>query len=216
MLQSLLAEYGYLAVLLGAFLEGETILVLGGLAAKLGYLELPWVMVCAFVGGFCGDQLYFFIGRYHGKALLARHPHWAQRSRWVNHLLERHQVLLILSFHFLYGVRTITPFAIGMSEVPTLRFMILNAFSVALWAVMVGLAGFLFGRTLEAFLGDLEDFELLALGAIIAISVLGWLYYNRRRRQLDRSRAPGLLAGPAPSPMGDPDTASEKNSSTKR
>jgi membrane protein DedA with SNARE-associated domain len=38
-LESILDPYGYLAVLVGTFLEGETILVLGGFAAHRGYLQ---------------------------------------------------------------------------------------------------------------------------------------------------------------------------------
>jgi len=58
-LESIVDTYGYVAVLLGTFLEGETILVLGGFAAHRGYLALPWVIVAAFFGSLCGDQLFF-------------------------------------------------------------------------------------------------------------------------------------------------------------
>ncbi len=62
-LQELVSNYGYLAIGVGTFLEGETILVLGGLAAHRGFLQLPWVVACAFLGAFSGHQLYFHIGR---------------------------------------------------------------------------------------------------------------------------------------------------------
>ncbi len=189
MLQTLLENYGYPIVVLGAFLEGETVLVLGGLGAKLGYLQLQWVIFLAFCGGFFGDQLYFFLGRYHGKSLLARHPKWQRRTNWVAWQLERHQTLLILSFHFLYGVRTVTPFVIGMSGVKTWRFVLLNAIGVAVWATLVGTAGYIFGRAVEAFLGDLKTFELHALVLIACVSIVGWLVYSFRRSRQDRSRS---------------------------
>ena len=50
LLEELITTYGYAAVGIGSFLEGETVLVLGGLAAHRGYLELPWVIVYAFLG----------------------------------------------------------------------------------------------------------------------------------------------------------------------
>lgn len=56
-LADLLREYGYYAVFLGTFLEGETVLVMAGFAAHSGYLQLPWVIAVA--GGTLGDQLYF-------------------------------------------------------------------------------------------------------------------------------------------------------------
>ena len=63
-LTSLIEDYGYLALLIGTFLEGETILVLAGFAAQRGHLEIEWVIVVAFIGSFSGDQLFFYIGRF--------------------------------------------------------------------------------------------------------------------------------------------------------
>ena len=58
-LQSIIENYGYAAILIGTFLEGETILALAGLAAHQGYLALTWVILAAFLGSLCGDQLFF-------------------------------------------------------------------------------------------------------------------------------------------------------------
>ena len=93
-------------------------MILAGVAAHLGYLSLDWVIVCGFCGTFFGDQLYFFLGRRHGKSMLARHPSWQAPADRVFDKIERQQNLLILSFRFLYGIRTVTPFAIGMSVYP--------------------------------------------------------------------------------------------------
>ena len=51
--------YGYAAVFIGCFFEGETILVLGAFAAHRGYLSLAGVCFAAFMGTFLGDQLYY-------------------------------------------------------------------------------------------------------------------------------------------------------------
>ena len=46
MLESFLAKYGYIAILLGTAFEGETIMIMGGFSAHRGYLELlPWVVL---------------------------------------------------------------------------------------------------------------------------------------------------------------------------
>jgi membrane protein DedA with SNARE-associated domain len=57
--ESLIEEYGYIAVFVGAFLEGETVLVLAGFAAHRGHLDLPRVITMAMFAGWLGDQLYF-------------------------------------------------------------------------------------------------------------------------------------------------------------
>ena len=75
-METFLQSYGYLAVMLGTFLEGETILVLGGLAAHQGYMALSGVILSAFAGSLCGDQLFFFLGRRHSDLLMRRRPAW--------------------------------------------------------------------------------------------------------------------------------------------
>ena len=94
-LQELISHYGYVAIVIGTFFEGETILVLGGLAAHQGYLQLPWVMASAFAGTLLGDQLYFYIGRAKGQGLLETRPKWKARAGKVFGLLEKHDVCSI-------------------------------------------------------------------------------------------------------------------------
>ena len=47
-MESLIKNYEHLPILIGTFLEGETILVLGGVTAHQGYLALPWIILAAF------------------------------------------------------------------------------------------------------------------------------------------------------------------------
>ena len=61
-MKTFIQTYGYWAILIGTFLEGETILVLGGLAAHMGYMDLGGVILAAFAGSLCGDQLFFSWG----------------------------------------------------------------------------------------------------------------------------------------------------------
>jgi membrane protein DedA with SNARE-associated domain len=177
MLESLLTTYGYPILIIGTFLEGETVLILGGVSAHLGYLSLNWVIACGFCGTLLGDQFYFFLGRRHGKTFLARHPSWHARAEWVFDKLGKHQNLVMLSFRFLYGLRTVTPFAIGMSKASYLRFTVLNLIGAGIWAIGIGLAGYYFGRAVEAVLGDVKRYELELMTGIVGISVLIWLAY---------------------------------------
>lgn len=71
-METFLQTYGYWAILIGTFLEGETILVLGGLAAHMGYMDLSGVILSAFTGSLCGYQLFFFLGRRYSAFLLNR------------------------------------------------------------------------------------------------------------------------------------------------
>jgi membrane protein DedA with SNARE-associated domain len=183
--ETLLKTYGYWAILIGTFAEGETILILGGFAAKLGYLALPWVILSAFIGSLCGDQLFFYLGRTHSQRFLARLPSWKERIYKAQRLLARFQTPLILGFRFLYGLRMVIPFVIGMSSVPRRKFIFLNTISALIWAIVVGTGGYLFGNILEIILGDIKRYERFILGAIAVIGVSFWvvhLYRHRKKR----------------------------------
>lgn len=171
-METFIYHYGYLAILIGAIVEGEAILLLGGFAAHAGYLALPWVIVAAFFGTLFGDQAYFFIGRWHSQRILAARPAWKARVDRAEKLFKKFRTPLILIFRFLYGIRTVVLFVVGMSPIPTTKFAILNALGAMIWAVAVGVAGYLFGSALESLLGDIRHYQLSAFGALAAIGFL--------------------------------------------
>lgn len=179
-LESFIRDYGYLAVFVGTFLEGETILLMAGFAAQRGYLSLPEVIAVAFLGGFAGDQLYFHLGRRHGSALLERFPSLRERTEAVRRLLYRFHAPLIPALRFVYGMRVIGPMALGMSAVPPRRFLALNLAGAALWAALVAAAGYFLGHALELLVRDLHRFEV-AVFALMALFGMGaWLVVRRR------------------------------------
>src|SRR3990172_8889147 len=109
-LEQLIADYGYLAILVGTFFEGETIVILAGVAANMGLLEIQRVIAAAVAGSFSGDQFYYYLGRHWGPKIIARRLSWQEGAQKVYRLLHRHQYFLILTFRFYYGLRNVTPF----------------------------------------------------------------------------------------------------------
>jgi membrane protein DedA with SNARE-associated domain len=189
-METFLQTYGYWAILIGTFLEGETILVLGGLAAHMGYMDLTGVILAAFTGSLCGDQLFFFLGRRHSAFLLNRRPSWKFKLERANRLIDRFQTPLILGFRFLYGLRTVMPFAIGISSLPVLRFVLLNAIGAVVWAAIVAGGGYLFGNALEGLLGNIRHYEKILFVLVTLAGALVWaLYIYRRHRKKSQTAA---------------------------
>ena len=180
MLEHFVTHYGYPALLLGTFLEGEAILIIGGLMAHQGYLSLPWVMTSALAGSFLGDQFYFYLGRKKGRSLI-RSASAEARLEKVAGLIQKHENWLILSFRFIYGIRTLTPIALGLSRVRYLKYSLLNFTGALLWSIVITLIGYSFGHLAERVLGDLKKYEQLILIAMIVI-VVGGLFVRWVRR----------------------------------
>jgi membrane protein DedA with SNARE-associated domain len=180
--EQIISTYGYAAVFVGTLLEGETIVVLAGFAARRGYLSLPWVIAAAFAGSFLVDQLLFWLGRRYGRSVLERRPAWHDPAERAFRLLRRYDTLFVLGFRFLYGLRTVSPVAIGIAGVPPRRYLLLNAIAAAAWAAAFSLAGYLFGRTTEVFIGDLARNERELFALLLALGLLVWIGYLVRRR----------------------------------
>jgi len=190
-LEHLIQTHGYWALFVGTFLEGETILVLAGFAAHRGYLQLPWVIAVATVGTMLGDQTFFYVGRIKGQAFLIRRgPHWQARALRVRQLLNRYGHWAVLVFRFFYGMRTVTPFVIGMSGYSPLRFGILNAIAAIVWAVVVGTAGYMFGAALKVILQRVKRYELPIFAAIVCVGLLLWLLHHLRQRKVELPSEP--------------------------
>ena len=174
------SEYGYWAVLAGALLEGESILLLAGLAAQQRTLSLPAVVAVGFVGAVIGDQVFFWIGRRFGTALIARWPRLQLRAQRVNWLLRRHHAWVIVGVRFTYGLRIAGPIVIGASSVPIRRFLLFNALGAAIWAPLVSGTGYWFGGAAAWLIDRMSALEAAGLLlALIAGAAFTWMKLRR-------------------------------------
>jgi membrane protein DedA with SNARE-associated domain len=185
-LQALIDTYGYLAVFVGAFLEGETILAMAGFAAHFGYLELHIVIIIALAGGFIGDQFFFFLGRTQGKRLLALFPKLEQRATMVDLMLARYHAPLIVAIRFMYGFRIAGPILIGMGRVSPARFMFYNFVGACLWAPLIAGLGYFFGQVLAALLRQIYQYELAGLAIVVVAALAVWAFIRLRARRSKR------------------------------
>jgi membrane protein DedA with SNARE-associated domain len=182
-LAGLIDSYGYLAVFVGAFLEGETVLALAGLAASRGYLDFYTVAVVALIAGFAGDQLYFFLGRRHGTRILARFPGAQARAHRVDALLARWHAPLIIAIRFMYGFRVAGPILLGMGRVPAWKFMVFNFLGAAIWAPLIAGIGYAFGSILKSVLADLQRYEIWLLAIVVAAGATCLVLQHARPRK---------------------------------
>ena len=180
----LLATYGYWAIFIGCLLEGETILILGGMAAHQHVLKLLPVIGYASLAGLLGDQLLFWAGRYFGERLLPRlHKQQAAIDK-VTSSIQHHPTVSIFSVRFLYGMRLVGPMVIGASKVSPLKFACINLVGAVVWATLFASAGYWAGEFLQRVLGDLKPYRLpIALGVVALVVAVGLIRHFRAKRK---------------------------------
>ena len=180
-MESLIQDYGYWAVLVGTFFEGETVLILAGFACYQGYLDLRCVIIMALLGSFAGDQFFFRLGRLQKNIWFIKGPVWEARSEKAKRLLEKHQILIILSSRFLYGMRMLLPYLIGLSRVRTFRFVLLDFTGALVWASLIGSLGYLFGNIMVLIMGNVKKYELRIMALVVGLGLCIWLIGSWRR-----------------------------------
>jgi membrane protein DedA with SNARE-associated domain len=174
----------YLLTFLWTAIEGETFVIFAGYAAHLGLLDLHWLILAAWAGSFCGDQVYFFLGWRYGPRLVKRFPKWQPSVDRAMDLLLKYNIGFILSFRFIYGVRNVSSFAIGLAGVSWARFSILNFFAAGIWATSFAGTGYLFGAAFKELLG--KSALYVSLGMLVLFISLGWWFLSAPTRKAKR------------------------------
>ncbi len=184
-------QYGYVAVFIGTFFEGESVALLGGFLAHGELLDLRLVMVVTFIGSFCGDQTAFWLGRRFGSRWKPKSALIRKQMARAEQLLNRYQIPVLLGFRFVYGIRNATPFVAGsITSIAWPRFILLNAIGAFVWATSIPAIGFYFGHTAESLLGSSKNYEVIVPAVLISVGLLIWLVrFLRARRQAAREIA---------------------------
>jgi membrane protein DedA with SNARE-associated domain len=199
--QQLLREYlelhGYWVLFIGTFLEGEAILIMAGFLAFQGYLDVRSVILTAFIGSFLGDQFYFYLGHYKGRALLRRFHTIARKFREALRLIGKYGVFVAFISRYTYGFRIVLPIILGITNLPPRTFLWINLLSALSWAIVFSLGGYLFGKSATLFLGDVGKYEHYLMLALLGFVMVAWLIHmyhiwnlkKPARRRLARMRA---------------------------
>lgn len=185
-INNLISHYGYAALVIGSIAEGETITLLGGVAAHQGLLKFPLVVISVALGGMIGDQLLYLLGRRFGGRLLRRFSRQQARIRKAQRMIQRRPYLFVIGTRFMYGFRIIGPLLIGASRVPPKVFLPLNILGAIVWALLFTTLGYLGGEAIGPWLhhldGHLKHAVWLILAVVLVIAAHWWL----KRREAQR------------------------------
>lgn len=146
----------------GFFLPGDSLLVVAGLFAAAGKLNLMALMILLFIAAVVGDTVGYFTGRKMGQALFTK-----PKSRFFNpkHIAkahafyEKHGGKTIVMARFVPIVRTFAPIVAGAAEMTYRNFIVYNIFGGLFWIASMLLAGYFLGGLVEQFMRNVFGIE---------------------------------------------------------
>ncbi len=163
---ALISEYGtmiYLLLFGYCALKSGTLPLFGGYAAQAGALDLGYVALAVFAGGYLGDEVRFRIARYYGVGVVETKPWLKELFLKAKIMMERYGVAYIFLYRYPKGMRTIGALPVGLTDIRWQKFTLLNGASALLWTGLLVGAGYLFGSVIEEAVKDGWGFASVAL-----------------------------------------------------
>jgi len=183
-----LKEYGYIVLFAWSILEGELGLVMAGIMSHTGDMFLPIALIVGALGGFAGDQIYFYIGRFNKGYIHDKLRNQRRKFAIAHLLLKRYGWPLIFVQRYMYGMRTVIPMAIGLTKYSSRDFAIINFISALFWASLTIIPAYYFGDELLKLLAWIKAHWYLAIP--LAFTIMGGIVFmfNRIEKKLLEKR----------------------------
>jgi membrane protein DedA with SNARE-associated domain len=170
----------------GLVAPGETAVVLGGVVAARGGVDLAPMLLIVWLSAAAGDFVSFMLGRKLGRRfLVARGPRLGitpDRLARVDSFFDKHGPKAILVGRFIGIIRAVAPFLAGSSGMRLRAFLPWSLLGTAAWATAFVVVGYAFEESFSS-AADLLTHGLFA-AAVVAAAVLAF-----RAHRLQRSAA---------------------------
>jgi membrane-associated protein len=183
----------------GFFLPGDSLLVVAGLFAATGKLNLAILLSTLFAAAVVGDAVGYYTGLRLGprlfkrqKSLLFRPSHLQKAHAFY----EKYGGKTIIIARFVPIVRTFAPIVAGAAEMPYRRFVVFNIVGGFLWVFSMILSGYFLGNLLKSRFGiDLDEHIEWVVIIVVALSLTPpFIEFIKSRREKARASASNVQA----------------------
>lgn len=193
--EDLFKDYGYYVVFFGVLAEnsmflgllvpGAIILILGGLSAENGSINLWLVLGLGVAGTVVGDTASYLTGRL-GLARFMQRGAMGEALERVREPVESNSAWIILGYHFAGYSRVIGPVAAGIFRIPYRRWAPLDYIGGVAWVFVFTFAGVVLGWAGVEF-GDTKRVtsivEIALFGIFVVLVALAFMRYYQINEQ---------------------------------
>jgi membrane protein DedA with SNARE-associated domain len=186
LLIELMKEYGYIILFGWSILEGESGLIMAGIFSHTGDMNLYLSILIAGLGGFAGDQIYFYIGRYNKKYVHKKLKNQRRKFALSHLLLKKYGWPIIFAQRYMYGLRTIIPISIGLTRYDAKTFAIINLFSAWVWASITIVPAWYFGEEILQMLSVAKQYWYIAIPLVLTVGGSIYWYFHTATKKKDK------------------------------
>lgn len=188
-----ITQYGYGAIfvllifgIVGLPVPDETLLTFAGYLIYRGSFSLPLAFVSAAAGSASGMTISYTLGRVLGLAVLHRYGKYLhltpERLARAHAWFERIGHWALTLGYFIPGVRHLTAYAAGMSEVSPHQFALFAYTGTILWVTTFLSLGYFLGERWETVEKNIHHYLVIGSIAIGLLVIAYWLWRKLRSR----------------------------------
>ena len=187
----LLRRYGYWAAAAATLAEGagipmpgQTLLIVGGVEAAEGRMNIAWLLLLVTASAILGNSLGYAIGYWGGRFVLNKLTVNPQRRQYLEELFKRRGGFVILFGRFVDGLRQLNGILSGTMKMPWWSFTAYNVAGALLWTTAWGLGSYYLGRRIHFIAGVFHHHHalLFVLGLTALLVLLVYLLRSTRRK----------------------------------
>jgi membrane-associated protein len=184
------------SILIGFVFPGETAVILGGVVASRGHINIAVLIVLVVACAIAGDSVGYLVGQRWGRRLLQTRlfrRRLVMLDRVLDQLNRRGGIVVFLA-RFTAFLRAVVPGLAGMSSMPYRTFLPANVAGGVIWGTAFSLLGYLVGHAYT----KVEHVSGIASDALLGLIVVALVVLVLRRRRRERAERAG-----GPPPAGD-------------
>ncbi|MDR0761724.1 MAG: DedA family protein [Campylobacteraceae bacterium] len=188
LLSELILKYGYIILFVWCILEGEMALIMGGILSHSGDMNLCYAIFIAGLGGFAGDQIYFYIGRYFKKNINKMLKKQRRKFAIAHLLLKRYGWPVIFIQRYMYGLRTVIPMSIGITRYSGKKFAFINLISAWCWAAATIIPAYLLGDHIWKLIDLAREHWYFAIPVVLSFACIIIFIFKRIENKLYKEK----------------------------
>lgn len=202
-LSELIRTYGYYIIGIGVFLEsmgvpspGETVLIMGGVAASLGQLNIVGVILVTVIAATLGDNMGYMVGKHYGMKLIKKLEHIhlfrVENQQKIEKFFHKHGNKTIFIGRFTLILRTYAALFAGIFKMPYQIFFFYNLTGAILWATTFGLLGYFLGYNLpllEKIIVDFNSLVFVVVGIVIVFLIVRYFWKKNKNKKINEQKS---------------------------
>ncbi|HKM18568.1 MAG TPA: DedA family protein [Aliarcobacter sp.] len=180
-MEQFIQDWGYIALFLYSFGGGFLALAIAGAFSFDGTLNIYITVMVAAVANIVGSQFLFFMAKNNKNYAQNMMNNHKRKVALVQLLFRKYGFFVIIIQKYIYGIKTLVPLVMGLSDYSAFKFTLINSIASILWAFVIGYASYIAGSFLLEYADNFKYVGLFTVIIVLTILIISFRPKKKRK-----------------------------------